>query len=281
MKTFYTLGPTAGLIRNNKFLEKADVIAIATFRAEQRGMPIKIFEHIDSPANRTCILVANPDGSVEKPSGKFAQGNYSDPKAKASDRDAIVEPDHHQMVPNQDSAHLLLASAEEKKLTAIYLKSNVSEYAISQIEHELGVEMGLYDDRVLHCYTEDADKLKAIETKLSEASVEVDRVTHHVVKASAEEPIPVISSMRKAAMRARAAMLPELSARAAVRAGRNFRVYCHCELYDGGENKPPMIIVFGDGQRLGEAKSERDAARMMSSYADRAFSKFLRKHLDT
>lgn len=266
MKTFYTLSAAAGLIRSNKFLEKADAVAIGSFRAEQRNMPIKIYEHKDTPADKKCILVCNPDGSVGKPKGV----GY-----------AMVDADHHSMVPNSDHANVLLLAATEQTetpMTALYLKSPIAEHAVAEMEHEFDVAIGLYDDRVLHCYTEDADKLKQIEAQLTKASVQVDRVTKHRIKASEEKTI-VESVARKAAMRARAANLPEISARASVRAGRNLRVQCGCELFEGTDKKPPTIHVYGDGRKIGEAKSDREAARLMSDYSHETFGKFLKKEL--
>lgn len=265
MKTFYTLSSTAGLIRSNKFIEKADAIAIGSFRAEQRQMPIKVYEHKDSPANKKCILVCNVDGSVEKPEGS----GYK-----------LVEADHDAMVPNVDSAHVLLASTQDKKsMTALYLKSSVDEYTIAQLEHELGVSMGLYDDRVLHCYTDATDILSKIEAKLAEASVQIDRMTKHQVRASTDAT-KVESSARKAALRARAANMPEISARAYARAGgRGTKIYCCCELFDGTPGQAPRIVVFGDGMRIAEVKSDREAARAMADYAERAFGKFLKKEM--
>lgn len=267
MKTFYTLSAAAGLIRSNKFLEKADAVAIGSFRAEQRNMPIKIYEHKGSPADKKCILVCNPDGSVGKPKGVGYE---------------MVDADHHSMVPNSDHAHvLMLASTEaqpETPMTALYLKSPIAEHAVAEMEHTLDVAIGLYDDRVLHCYTEDAEKIAEIEAHLTKASVQVDRVTKHRIKSSEEKTI-VESVARKAAMRARAANLPEVAARASVRAGRTLKVNCACELFEGTDKKPPMIHVYGDGRKIGEAKSDREAARLMSEYSHETFGKFLKKEL--
>lgn len=271
MKTFYTLSSAAGLICTNKFLQKADAIAIGSMRAEMRGLPVKVFEHKEHPANKKCILVCNVDGSVEKPKGKGYE---------------VVEQDHHAGVPNNDNAHVLLSASAKsggdddleipkRSIANIYLKSSVPENVISKIENELGIWMGLYDDRILQVYSPDARKLKQVETKLSEASVEVSRITHHTIKAST----PITSSSRKAAQKARAAGLPEFSCRASVGAGKALKVNCHCEMFEGDESKSPTIVVYGDGQKLGEVKSEREANRLMADYAERMFGKFLKKEL--
>lgn len=266
MKTFYTVGSVAGLIRSNKFLEKADAIAIGSFRAEQKAMPVKIFEHKDHPANKKCILVCNPDGSVGKPKGV----GYD-----------MVAADHHSMVPNNDHAHVLLSASVEKDggiaMTALYLKSPISEYTVAAIEHETLVSIGLYDDRMLHCYTEDSDKIKEIEGALLKASVEIDRVAKHRIKAGATTIVE--SAARKAQNRARQANLPECSTRASVRAGRNLRVQCHCELFEGTDKKPPVIAVYADGSKIGEAKDDRQASRLISEHSHKAFSKFLKREL--
>lgn len=274
MKTFYTLSAAAGMIRSNKFLEKADAISIGSFRAEQRNMPITIWEHKNTPADKKCILVCNPDGSVGKPKGV----GYK-----------LVNADHHSMVPNSDHANTLIGSSVEKPeededkivetpMTALYLKSPIAESQVADIEHALDVPIGLYDNRMLHCYTEDAGKINAIETALAAASILIDRVSRHRIKA-AEGTTIVESAARKAHARARAANLPELAGRASIRAGRTHRVQCHCELFEGTDKKPPVIAVYADGKKIGDAGDERGAKRLISEHSSKAFSKFLKKEL--
>ncbi len=262
MKPFYTLSQTAGLIRSNKFTEKVDAITIASHRAQVRAMPIKIYEHKDSPADKKCILIANVDGSVEKPKG------YGD---------RIVEPGHNSTARNLDQAHLLMASTA-KAFTTIYLKNQISEYQVANIEHLVQCAIGLYDNRVLHVHSEDSAMIKKIEAELTTAKIEIDRTSKHVIEAGVAGKEPVMSSARRAAARAKAASLPELSTRASVRAGRNHKIQCACELYENGK-EAPVIAVFADGKKIAEVRSDVEAARAMSQYATSAFGKFLKKEL--
>lgn len=259
MQTFYTLSNAAGLIRSNKFIDKADAICVASTRAEQLGLPVKILEHSEEPGNYKTVLVCNPDGSVCKPEGVGYE---------------IVENDHDSGVKNLDKASILLSSYDDKPVRTFYLKNELSESMMGQLEKDLGVEMGLYDPQTLHAYTEDSNKIKAIETKLAEASIEVDRVTEHMVKKHRAE---AVQAARQAQMKVRSARLPEMSCRASSRLGGGFKFNAHCEILEANVGKKQRIAVFVNGHQEAEARDEHEAEQIISDAAKTAFSKFLKK----
>src|ERR1019366_10693491 len=158
MKTFYTLSNSSGLIRSNKFIDQADAICVGTFRAESLNVPGKILEHKDR-GDGIPVLICMPDGSVEPPvNAKVMDGNESMGWSNASE------------------SFMLLSAYDEMPITTFYLKSELSESMASAMEKEFGIELGLYDPKTLHAYTEDTDKIKKLESKLAESSVEVERV---------------------------------------------------------------------------------------------------------
>lgn len=263
MPKFYTLSYAAGLIRTNKFSEKSDAICIGTFRAQELKYPVKIFEH-DEEANKACVLICNPDGSVEKPKG----AGYD-----------IVDLGNQSGLSNHSQAHVLLSSYEdESKLTTFYLKNAASEAQIKQIESAVGIDLGLYDEQTVHAYTDDSSKIKAIEEKLSEAGLEIDSYAEaslgkHGAMGS------LILAARKGHKMARANRMPELRVRSSNRFGGGFKFHGYCEMQEAGGKKAPTVAVYCDGVKVGEVKSEREAAKLISDEAHRAFSKFLKKEL--
>lgn len=263
MKPFYTVSFAAGLIRSNKFMDKADAICVASNRAEQLGYPIKIYEHKDDPANRTCVLVCNPDGSAKKPEG----AGYE-----------VVENDHSSGARNNDQAHILLSSYDEQPLTTFHLKKEMSESLAAQMEKDLGVDVGLYDPMTLHVYSQDTDKIKACEAKLAESALEVDRMTEHTVKRN-RTTAQAVTAARQAQLKARASLLPELSVRSSVRNGKGFSFKGHCEQHDGTEKAPPKIAVYIDGAKVREVKSKHEAAEIIKDEAIKAFGKYIKKEL--
>jgi hypothetical protein len=179
MAKFYTLSHAAGLIRSNKFHDKADAVCVGSFRAEATAFPVKIFEH--DAGDRVCVLVCNPDGSVEKPK---AMGHAP----------VDLSNSHDSQVPNESGAHILFASYQDKPLTTFYLKAELSEQQAAGLEKESGVELGLYDPQTLHAYTDDSDKLKILEAKLCEAKIEVQSISdastgRHTALASVEQVV--------------------------------------------------------------------------------------------
>jgi hypothetical protein len=263
MQKFYTISFAAGLIRSNKFMDKADAVCVASNRAEQLGLPVKIYEHKDEPANRVCVLICNPDGTAKKPEG----AGYE-----------VVETDHNSGARNNDQAHILLSSYDEQPITTVHLKKDISESLAAQMEKDLGVDIGLYDPQTLHVYSQDSDKIKALEAKLSESSLEVDRITEHMVKRNRTQA-EAVTSARKAQLKARSSQLPELSARASMRNGGGFKFNAHCEMHDGTDKASPKIAVYIDGSKVQEVKSKHEAAEIISEEAVKAFNKFIKKEL--
>jgi hypothetical protein len=262
MKPFYTLSNSAGLIRSNKFIDQADAICVGTFRAESLNVPVKILEHKER-GDGIPVLICMPDGSVQPPVN-----------AK------VMDSGHGGGSLNASESFMLLSAYDEMPITTFYLKSELSESLAGEMEKEFGIELGLYDPRTLHAYTEDSDKLKKLESKLAEASVEVERVKDSKIRREKlEATTELVEAARKGHKMARAARLPEMSVRASSRFGSGLRVQCHCEMEDGSDKKAPRIKVYADGQQIGEVKSEREAAQVMSDFAERAFSKFLKKEL--
>ena len=263
MSKFYTLSYAAGLIRTNKFNEKSDAICVATFRAQDLKYPIKIYEH-DEEMNRECVLICNPDGSVEKPKGAGL---------------VLVDLGNSSGFENKNQAHILLSNYEdETKLTTFFLKTAVSEAQVQGIESSTGVDIGMYDEHTLHAYTDDSSKIKAIEDKLCEAGLEIDSYAEaslgkHKALGS------LVTAARKGHKMARANRMPELRVRSNNKFGGGFKFHGYCEMKESDGKKPPMIAVYCDGSKVGEVKSERDAARLISESAEKAFSKFLKKEL--
>ena len=265
MSTYYTLHNAAGLIRTNKFLEKADAICVGTFRAEFLQWPIKILEHTE-PGDGKCILVCNPDGSVEEPQG--AGYKTADLGNAASG------------LKNSSEAYILLSSFDDSPITTFYLKTDLTESTVGEIEKTLGVDLGLYDPRTLHAYTEEPSHIKALEEKLAEASVEIDRVVDPTFKKVAQQTqAALVEAARKGHVEARKERLPELSVRASMKYGGKLRFQGHCEMVPAKDNKPPKIKVFIDGSPAGEVKSDREAAKIIADHAEKEFKKFLKKEL--
>lgn len=265
METFYTLSSAAGMVRSNKFNDKADAICVATFRAEHLALPIKIYEHKEL-GEGLCVLVAMPDGSVEEPEGAgyktFDVGNASSGATNSSE------------------AYMLLSAYDEMPITTFYLKSDLSESLASEIEKALEVEMGLYDPKTLHAYTEDVDKIRSIESKLAEASVEVETVRDsRVQKQKLEAAADLVEAARKGHQMARASRMPELTVKAASKFGRDLKVNCYCEVVEGSNKSSPKIRVMADGTMLGEVKNEREASQLISDYAESSFAKYLKKEM--
>ena len=262
MQPFYTLSNSSGLIRSNKFSDKADAICVATFRAEQLNVPVKIFEH--NGTEQVCVLVAMPDGSAKPPMGLGMQqvdlGNESGSR-------------------NADEAYILLSAYDEMPITTYYLKSELSESLAKEMEKDLNIEIGLYDPKTLHAYTEDAESLRKLESKMMEASVEIDRVKDSKVKREKlEAAADLVEAARRGHQMARAAKMPEMSVRASVKAGTGLRIQCHCEMVEAS-GKAPKIRVYADGRPIGEVRNEHEASALMADYANHAFSKFLKKEL--
>ena len=263
MTKFYTLSNAAGLIRTNKFNDKSDAICIGTFRAQELQYPIKIFEH-DEEMNRECVLVCNPDGSVGKPKG----AGYD-----------LVDLGNQSGLTNMDQGHILMSSYDEgSQLTTFHLKNSATESQIQQIESKVGVDLGFYDEHTIHAYTDDSTKIKAIEDQFADAGLEIDscaeaKLGKHKAVAS------IITAARKGHKMARAARMPELRVRSSKKFGGGFKFHGYCEMKEGDGKKPPMLSVYGDGTKIGEVKSERDAARLISEEAQKSFAKFLKKEL--
>jgi hypothetical protein len=265
MEKYYTLSSAAGMIRSNVFESQEDAICVGSFRASELALPVKIFEHAER-GEGTCVLICMPDGSVKKPEGL-----------------GRVSPDmgnEKSGFSNASEAYMLLSSYDAMPITTYYLKSDLSESAAQAIEKELGVEMGLYDPRTLHAYTEDSNKLKSLEEKLTEASVEVEVIRNskskpEKIQAAAE----LVEAARKGHKMARASRMPEMTVKASSKFGGGLRVNCHCEMVEGSDSGAPKIKVYGDGEMLGEVKSEVQASRLMAEYAQKAFAKFLKKEL--
>ena len=264
MAKFYTLSYAAGLIRTNKFNEKSDAICIATFRAQELKYPVKIYEH-DEEHNKVCVLVCNPDGSAEKPKG----AGYD-----------LVDLGNNSGFENASQSHILLSSydSEESKLTTFFLKNAATESQIQQIESAVGVDIGLYDEHTIHAYTDDSSKIKLIEDKLCESGLEIDSYAEASLgKHKALNSL--ITAARKGHKMARANRMPELRVRSSNKFGGGFKFHGYCEMLEPEGKKPPMIAVYCDGAKVGEVKSDRDAARVISDEANKAFSKFLKKEL--
>jgi len=265
MQKFYTLSNTAGLIRSNKFNDKADAVCVGTYRAEMLNLPVKVFEH-DESKEMTCVLVCMPDGSAAPPQGE----GYKTAELGNSSSGST----------NESQAYVLLSAYDEKPITTFYLKSAVSEALASQMEKEFDVEIGLYDEQTLHAYTEDSGKIRKIESKLAESSIEISRLKDSVVRREkVQAATELVEAARKAHKMARASQMPEMSVRASSRFGSALRMNCHCEVIPGNDKKSPVVAVYADGQRLGEAKDARGAARLMSEHATREFSKYLKKEM--
>lgn len=264
METYFTLSNAAGLIRSNKFIDKADAICVASYRAETLGLPVKLFEHKE-PGDGVCILICMPDGSVKAPQGagmKTADlGNASSGAKNASE------------------AYMLLSSYEEMPITTFYLKGELSETLAQQLEKDLGIELGLYDANTLHAYTEDSSKLKSIESKLAEASVEIERVKDSKVKRERLQAAAELVEAAKKARHIKASSLPSMTVKASSQLGKDLKLNCHCETVTGSNGSSPKIIVYGDGVALATVKNDREAARVMADYAEKCFAKFLKKEL--
>jgi hypothetical protein len=265
MQTFYTLSNAAGLIRSNQFTDKADAVCVGTYRAEQLNLPVKIFEH-QPGADQVCVLVCMPDGSAKAPVGGGMKIHEIDNLSSGSK--------------NIDESYMLLSSYEDMPLTTYYLKSDLSETLAQEMEKEFGLELGLYDPKTLHAYSDDTDKLKKLESKLAESSVEIERVKDSKVrKERLEASADLVEAARKGHKLARSARMPEMSVRASSKFGSGLRMQCHCEMVEEGGGKSPKIKVYADGRPIGEVRDEREASAVMSDYAQRAFSKFLKKEL--
>jgi hypothetical protein len=272
MAKFYTLSNAAGLIRSNKFNDKADAICVGSFRADYLNLPIKIWEH-DTIASyqdekTKCVFVCNPDGTVEKPEGVGYEmtdlGNSSS---------GLL---------NKNGAHILLSNYEDHPLMTFYLrKQGLSEAQVASMEKELGVELGLYDPQTLHAYTSEAKKIRDIEAKLAEAGVEVDRMSEASFQRAAETiddiTSAVVTAARKGHKMARASQLPELSLRGSNKFGGSLKFKAHCEMENGDGKKAPKIKVYVNGSQVGEVKSDREASKLIADEAESAVKKFLRK----
>lgn len=270
MKAFYRLGSEAGMIRSNTFETEEDAVLMGTYRAYARGVPIKVYFHDEKQegSNGELMLVCNVDGSVKKPEGVGRQP---------------VDLGNNSGFRNRDEAHVVFASYGDQPLTTYYLRGNASESVVAEIEKATGIEMGLYDGETLHCYTGDSNKLKQIEDKLAEAGVEIDHYAQATL-ASAGGVGEIVTAARKAQSKARESRLPEFSVRANSKFGNNHKYKAHCELQEAGKDKdgkpkPPSIHVFADGEKIGEVKNDREAARLMSDHAQKAFAKYVRKEL--
>jgi hypothetical protein len=274
MAKFYTLHSAAGLIRSNKFDDKGDAICMGSFRAEYLNFPVKIYEHTED-LEQTCILVCNVDGSVEKPKGMGSEvqdlGNLAG-------------------VPNRQAANILLSAFDEEPLTSFRLKGNISESQVADLEKAVGCDIGMVTENSFNAFTQDPKKVHQIETKLSEWSLELDDVmeaslkrnkTHAAIEASEviEQEAEIVTAARKAHLAARANRLPELRVRASMKFGGGHKFVAHCETMDAQGKKAPRIAVHVDGSKVGEAKDEREASRIIADHAERSFSKFIKKEL--
>lgn len=270
MQTYYRLSASAGMIRSNKFMEKSDAVCVATFRAESLQWPVKIYEHKpeDANSNGVCVLICMPDGSVKAPvgSGMASQGvDLGNASSGAK---------------NMSESYMLLSAYDEMPITTFYLKSDLSESLAGEMEKEFGIELGLYDPKTLHAYTDDSDKIRKLESKLAEASVEIEHVKDSKMrKEKLEAASELVEAARKGHQMARAARMPEMSVRASLKFGSGLRLQCHCEMVGAEGNNAPKIKVYADGRMISEVKSDREAAAVMSEYAERAFKKFLKKEL--
>lgn len=270
MKPFFRLGSEAGMIRSNTFETEEDAVLMGTCRAYARGIPMRVYFHDDeTSSDGKLLIVCNVDGSVEKPEGIGREP---------------VDLGNESGFRNRDEAHVIMASYGNQALTTYYLKSDATESVVAEIERATGVEMGLYDAETIHCYTDDSKKLKQIEDKLSEAGVEIDHYAQATL-ASAGGVGEIVTAARKAQSKARESRLPEFSVRSNSRFGGGFKYKGHCEMHegekdkDGKQKKAPVIHVYADGERIGEVKNDREAARLMSDHAQRAFAKYARKEL--
>lgn len=271
MQTYYTLSHAAGLIRNNKFDDKADAICVGTFRAETLALPVKIYEHkLDKETDQMeakCVLVCMPDGSAKAPEGQGMETVNQNANDTSGSR-------------NMDESYMLLSNYEEMPITTYYLKSELSEAQAKTLEQDLGVELGLYDSKTLHAYTEDSAQLRNLESKLAEASVEIESVKDaKVKKEKLEAATELVEAARKGHLMARSQRLPEFSVRASLKFGGGVRIQCHCEMVEGSDKSSPKIKVYADGRQIGEVKSEREASALMADYAQRTFAKFIKKEL--
>ena len=267
MAKFYTLHNAAGLIRSNKFEEKADALIMGSYRAEFLNFPIKIYEHDEG--EKTCILVCNPDGSVEKPQGFGVEiqdlGNATSG------------------VPNRESAHILLAAFDEMPITTFRLNSPITEAQVADLEKSTGCDIGLVSEDSFNAYSQEPKVVQSIEAKLAEWGLELDRVMEASVKKNkaeaATEAGEIITAARKGHLQARASRLPELRVKASMKFGGGHRFVAHCEMAPGNGKKAPVIAVYVDGSKVGEAKDDRGASRLISEHAEKSFAKFLRKEL--
>lgn len=276
MKAFFRLGSEAGMIRSNTFETEEDAVLMGTYRAYARGVPIRVYYHEDQlvTPDGVLLVVCNVDGSVGKP--------------EAVGREP-VDLGNQPGFRNRDQANVVFASYGDQPLTTYYLKDEASESVIAGIERATGVEMGLYDPETLHCYTGDTAKLKQIEDHLAKAGVEIDHYAASATLASVGGVGEIVTAARKAHTAARESRLPEFSVRANNRFGTGHKYRAHCELHPGKETvaakdgkkktTPPTIHVYSDGEKVGEVKNEREAARLMGEHATKAFAKYVRKEL--
>jgi hypothetical protein len=281
MVKFYTLHNAAGLIRSNKFHDKADAVCVGSFRAEYLNFPIKIYEHKDD--EKTCVLVCNPDGSVEKPK---AWGTEIHDLGNATSG-----------VSNREAAHILLSAFDEQPITTFNLKAQITEAQVSELEKATGCDIGMTASDSFNAYTQEPKTIHAIETQLVEWGLELYRVSeatvkknkaHAAMEASEIEPAlekefaqasTEVTAARKGHIEARASRLPELRVRATMKFGGGLKFTAHCEKIPAEGKKAPAIAVYVDGSKVGEVKDERGAARLISEHAEKAFGKFLKKEL--
>jgi hypothetical protein len=259
MSKYYVLSNAAGLIRTNKFQDKEDAICVASYRAEQTGFPIKIYEmDTEVVGVRACVLVCNPDGSSGRP--------------EAAENE-IQTGGHEVTFKNDSQAHMLLSAYRYIPVTTLHLVQEADERVVTEIEAKTGVDVGLFDAHTLHAYTEVPAKIKEIEAFLGEKKISISRVVE-----AAADTVGVVTAARKAHQAARSMRLPELSARASSRFGGDFKFKSHCEWIER-EGKSPKIAVYVDGQKAGEASSEREAAGIIQDEAERQFKRFIKKEL--
>jgi hypothetical protein len=270
MVKFYTLSSSAGLIRTNKFAEKKDAICVGSYRAEFLNLPVKIFAH-DEAGDQECILVCNPDGSAEKP-----QGLGSEPQDLGNASMGVS---------NREAAHILLAAFDEEPVTTFRLRSSISESQVQALEKAAECDIGMVSAETFNAFTQDPKKVHQIETQLAAWSLELDDIVDASLKRNkahaAAEAVETITAARKGHLAARASRLPELRVRASSRFGNDHKFMAHCEMGAAKEKdkKAPAIHVHVDGVKVGEAKDEIGAKKMIAEHAEKSFSKFLRKEL--
>jgi len=179
-----------------------------------------------------------------------------------------------------------LAAFDDQPITTFRLRAAISETQVQALEKAAECDIGMVSAETFNAFTQEPKKIHAIETQLAAWSLELDDIVDASLKRNkahaaleAQEQMTTVTSARKAHLAARASRLPELRVRASSRFGNDHKFMAHCEMGAAKDKKSPVIHVHVDGTKVGEAKDEISAKKMMAEHAEKSFSKFLRKEL--